>query len=203
MTTEKSSNTAENRKKSAETTAAEEKSKETRKTSPRAKPAAKAPVKTPKTAKTSKPKTPAKPDKKKKVPGKPFVKGDPRINRHGRPVTFDTWRKLNQSILNEIALDGLNQPIKIKSLQIKDGMPVRDKNGRLVIDEHYATNAEMIIRAKVHNIRYSQDVALAAFGKPPDDINMNIDMSSLSTKQLARLARGESLMSVLGNPDKP
>jgi hypothetical protein len=33
---------------------------------------------------------------------KPFVKGDPRINRHGRPKNFDALRKLAQLIGNEL-----------------------------------------------------------------------------------------------------
>ena len=32
---------------------------------------------------------------------KPFVKGDPRINRHGRPRGFDQVRKLAQAIAHE------------------------------------------------------------------------------------------------------
>ena len=34
-------------------------------------------------------------------PGKPFVPGDPRINRKGRPRSFDALRKLAQMIANE------------------------------------------------------------------------------------------------------
>lgn len=32
---------------------------------------------------------------------KPFVKGDPRINRGGRPKSFDAFRELAQKIVNE------------------------------------------------------------------------------------------------------
>ena len=35
------------------------------------------------------------------VTGKGFVKGDPRINRTGRPKNFDQFRKLAQQILHE------------------------------------------------------------------------------------------------------
>lgn len=37
---------------------------------------------------------------------KPFVKGDPRINRNGRPKSFDQLRKLAQQIAHERIADG-------------------------------------------------------------------------------------------------
>jgi|WetSurMetagenome_2_1015567.scaffolds.fasta_scaffold483356_2 hypothetical protein len=37
------------------------------------------------------------------TPGKPFVKGDARINRKGRPKTFDGLRELAQQIAHEEA----------------------------------------------------------------------------------------------------
>jgi hypothetical protein len=36
-----------------------------------------------------------------KVPGKPFIKGDKRINRRGRPKSFDALRKLAIKIAGE------------------------------------------------------------------------------------------------------
>ncbi len=38
------------------------------------------------------------------VTGKGFVKGDPRINRTGRPKNFDQFRKMAQQILHEKVL---------------------------------------------------------------------------------------------------
>lgn len=37
----------------------------------------------------------------KRVPGKPFTRGDKRINRKGRPRSFDALRKLAQDIAHE------------------------------------------------------------------------------------------------------
>jgi hypothetical protein len=57
---------------------------------------------------------------------KPFVKGDPRINRHGRPKSFDALRELAQQLANEKALAADKSPI--------------------VYNGHVATQIEMILR---------------------------------------------------------
>ena len=40
-------------------------------------------------------------DNSKRIPGKPFVKGDPRINRKGRPRSFDALRELAKDVVNK------------------------------------------------------------------------------------------------------
>ena len=60
-----------------------------------------------------------------RVPGGPFRKGDPRINRKGRPKSFDGLRSLAQEIAHEAAKQG-NQPV--------------------VIDGHVVTVTEAIMR---------------------------------------------------------
>ena len=80
--------------------------------------------------------------------GKPFVKGDPRINRRGRPKNFDAFRELAQAISHEVAL--------------KQGEP-------LVINGHTVTVAEAILRqwATSKDPRLQMAFIEMAYGKPP------------------------------------
>jgi len=83
-----------------------------------------------------------------KASGKPFTKGDPRINRKGRPKTFDAFRELAQAISHEVAL--------------KQGEP-------LIINGHTVTVAEAILRqwAQSKDPRLQMAFIEMAYGKPP------------------------------------
>lgn len=82
---------------------------------------------------------------------KPFVKGDPRINRKGRPKNSDQLKALGLSLLHE---------------------PAKDKNGQpVIIDGHVATNLEMILRRMMSDKRQSADLLDRVFGKPAQELD--------------------------------
>ena len=79
------------------------------------------------------------------VTGKGFTKGDPRINRKGRPKSFDALRELAQMIAHERA-------------------------GVISRDGHELTVAEAILRqwAQSKNPQLQRAFIEIAFGKVPD-----------------------------------
>jgi len=84
--------------------------------------------------------------------GRPFTKGDPRINRKGRPRSFDQLRKLALSILGE---------------------PAKGADGQfIVIDGHIATNVELILRSAMKHPHFARWLIEVAFGKPPERIEI-------------------------------
>ena len=80
--------------------------------------------------------------------GGPFKKGDPRINRKGRPRSFDALRELAQQIAHE--------PTQI------------------IMDGHKVTVAEAILRqwAQSKNPQLQRAFIEVAFGKVPDALDL-------------------------------
>ena len=89
-----------------------------------------------------------------KKPGT-FQKGDPRINRKGRPKSFDALRELAQQIAHE--------PTQI------------------VVDGHKVTVAEAILRqwAQSKNPQLQRAFIEVAFGKVPDKLDVDMRQTVL------------------------
>jgi hypothetical protein len=97
---------------------------------------------------------------------KPFVKGDPRCSRKGRPKSFDKLRALAIEMASEQAVDKNGQPILIH------GKPV--------------TNAQLVLYQWLTDKKYQKDFIEVAFGKVPDKVDVNADGSITITVKYER-----------------
>lgn len=95
---------------------------------------------------------------------KPFVKGDPRINRKGRPKSFKALRELAQEVAHE---------------KVKSG------GNTVVIDGHSVTVAEAIIRqwAGSKNPQLQKAFIEIAYGKTPEAQATDDSEESKSTER--------------------
>ena len=101
---------------------------------------------------------------------KPFVKGDPRINRKGRPKSFKALRELAQEVAHE---------------KVKSG------GNTVVIDGHSVTVAEAIIRqwAGSKNPQLQKAFIEIAYGKTPEAQATDDSEESKSTKRKQKQSR--------------
>ena len=81
-----------------------------------------------------------------------FKKGDPRINRNGRPKTQEKLRKLILQVLSEPAIErGTGEPL------VKDGKIITQ--GEAIVRKWVADNPELLFAY--------------AFGKPEQSLNVS------------------------------
>ena len=81
-----------------------------------------------------------------------FTKGDPRINRNGRPKSFDALRKLAQQLSSEVA---------------------KDREGNEIIrDGHKVTIAELVLFQMASSPKQRKEFLEIAFGKVPNEISL-------------------------------
>lgn len=83
---------------------------------------------------------------------KPFVKGDMRINRKGRPKDFAKLRSLAVEMASEQAVDKNGEPILLH------GRPV--------------TNAQLVLYQWLTDKKHQKDFIEVAFGKVPQAIQL-------------------------------
>jgi hypothetical protein len=103
-----------------------------------------------------------------------FKTGDPRINRKGRPKSFDALRELAQQIANE---------------------PIISADGQTKM-----SRVEMVMRSWALSKNYQLQRAFIeiAYGKVPDNgVSLNINLDALTDNQIERIARGEDVYNVL------
>jgi len=107
-----------------------------------------------------------------------FKRGDIRINRKGRPKSFDALRELAQ----EIAIE-----------------PAKNADGQtIVINDKIVTRIEAALRVMLTDKKLFSLFLEYAYGKPKtEQQNFNFDMSNLTDEQLKRIANGEDSIAVL------
>ena len=95
-----------------------------------------------------------------------FVKGDKRINRKGRPKSFDELRALAKNISHEKAVDANGNPI----INPQTGAPM--------------TQAELILRSLSgnKNSQWRNKFLEIAYGKVPDELDLKTGPIEITVK---------------------
>ena len=104
---------------------------------------------------------------KKRVPGKPFTKGDPRINRKGRPVRgMDALKAEWQDVWSEIMFDSNGQPI------------IDEVTGKKLT----RLKARMRIATSSRNTQEFRTALEYAYGKPKEELDITSGGEALTIK---------------------
>ncbi len=95
---------------------------------------------------------------------KPFKKGDPRINRNGRPKSFDKLRKLALQLAHE---------------------PAQGNGKDIVVDGQKQTQITMLLRQLMRDnpVKFLE----YAFGKPKEELEISGEISATNKPDLSKL----------------
>ncbi len=96
--------------------------------------------------------------------GKPFTKGDKRINRKGRPKSFDAARALAQSIAHEEVTNSKGDTVTVTEAILRQWAASKDPRLQMYFFE-------------------------VAYGKVPTTSNVNLDVTKLSDDDLQRIIK--------------
>ncbi len=94
----------------------------------------------------------------------PFVKGDKRINRKGRPKSFDAARALAQSIAHEEVTNSKGDTVTVTEAILRQWAASKDPRLQMYFFE-------------------------VAYGKVPTTSNVNLDVTKLSDDDLQRIIK--------------
>lgn len=109
-----------------------------------------------------------------------FVKGDPRINRQGRPTNQDQLRKMIHEIAGEV---------------------VTSKDGSITASRLFAI---LMNWATSNDVRKQELFVAYGYGKVKEqNTALNLNLNDLTDEQLQRIAAGEDAASVLASTRNP